>query len=173
MTIIITEAVWREPGQVVTEAYRRTGALRYTAEEREIVGRNRSCFNNRPLYSEAGTEGVVLTGDRPFVRLLAQPYVWGGFCAGIVRAGVGKWFHEYSFVETRYRCGRMRWCLTDASLPAVAMTIDVVPMQRVAGFAVKLQGRGLRTGDVLVWAFGGASASTGSGGFGYWVFNSR
>ena len=46
----VTEAPWREPGQIVGGDYLKHGTLRYTAEGREIVGRNRTCFNNRPLY---------------------------------------------------------------------------------------------------------------------------
>ena len=45
-----------------------------SAEGREIVGRNRTCFNNRPLYCvPPGTEGVVLAGDRPLVRCAPRP----------------------------------------------------------------------------------------------------
>ncbi|MGD0896745.1 MAG: hypothetical protein ABR915_02845 [Thermoguttaceae bacterium] len=46
------EKPWREPGQIVTADYLTSGALRYSAEGREIVGRNRTCFNNRPMYCE-------------------------------------------------------------------------------------------------------------------------
>jgi hypothetical protein len=155
------EAPWREPGQAIDAAassYRQKGALRYAADGREIVGRNRTCFNNRPLYCEPGTEGVVLAGDRPLVRLLAKPHVLGAFSAAIVRNGVGKWFHECSEVESRYRCGRMTWRIADPTLPGVVVTLDVVPLQEAAGFALRLKAAGLRGGDKLVWAFGGAKA---------------
>ena len=151
------EPVWREPGQAVTEAYRQTGALRYNAEGQEIVGRNRSCFNNRPLYCPASANGVVMTGDRPFVRLLAEPYVHGGFSAAIIRKGRGRWFHDASEVESRYRCGRMSWRITDADLPGVAVTLAAVPLKDAAGFALRLDAAGLEPGDQLVWAFGGAT----------------
>jgi hypothetical protein len=89
------EARWREPGQIVDADYLRHGVLRYAAEGREIVGRNKTCFNNRPLYCvPPSTEGVVLAGDRPFLRLCATPYGFGGFSAAIVRGEKGKWFHE-------------------------------------------------------------------------------
>ncbi len=152
----LIEAPWREPGQTKDADYLQKAALRYAAEGREIVGRNRTCFNNRPLYCEPGTEGVVLTGDRPFVRLLAKPYVLGGFAAAIVRDGVGKWFHDYSEVESRYRCGRMTWRINDPTLAGVLVELDVVPLEGAAGFGLRFRAEGLRTGDQMVWAFGGA-----------------
>jgi len=96
----------------VSADYLKNGALRYAAEGREIVGRNRSCFNNRPLYCQPQETGFVLTGDRPLVRLIGgfQAGVWTG---AIVRAGAGKWFHECAEVESRYRCGRMAWRVSD------------------------------------------------------------
>ena len=67
----------REPGQSVSAAYRRDGTLRYEAEGYEIVGRNGRYFNNRPLYCRLNTDGAVLTGDRPLVRLIAKPFLHG------------------------------------------------------------------------------------------------
>jgi hypothetical protein len=89
------EAPWREPGQTEDPDYLQKTALRYSAEGRTIERRNRTRFNNRPLYCEPGTEGVTLTGDRPFVRLLAKPYVLGGFAATIDCNGTGKWYHDF------------------------------------------------------------------------------
>ncbi len=151
------EAPWREPGQAVEAAYLRDGALRYAAEGRAIVGRNKSCFNNRPLYCEQpGAEGVVLAGDRPFLSLCATPFGCGGFSAAIVRDQTGKWFHEYADVEARYRCGRMTWRLADSRLPGVRVTLDAAPLSGAAGFAARFSATGLRAGDKLIWAFGGA-----------------
>ena len=155
-TAMPTEPAWREPGQTKDAAYLRTAALRYSAEGREIVGRNRTCFNNRPLYCDPTADGVVLAGDRPFVRLLNRPHVLGGFSAAIVRDGGGRWFHEYSEVESRYRCGHMTWRISDAALPGVSVTLEAVPLAGVAGFALRLAAAGLVAGDKLVWAFGGA-----------------
>ena len=137
-------------------AYLRDGTLRYAAEGREIVGHNGTCFNNRPLYCQPNTEGVVLAGDRPLVRLAAKPYVYGAFSAAIVRGGKGRWFHEYSEVESRYRCGRMRWRITDAALPGVPRRSKPCRSKDAAGFALRIAVQGQRAGDKLVWAFGGA-----------------
>ena len=152
----LAEPPWREPGQTKDAAYLRSAALRYSAEGREIVGRNRTCFNNRPLYCEPATEGAVLAGDRPFLRLIAKPNVLGGFSAAIVRDGAGKWFHEYSQVESRYRCGRMTWRISDPALTGVNVVLNAVPMIGAAGFALRLLAQGLRAGDKMIWAFGGA-----------------
>jgi len=146
----------REPGQIVSAAYLRDGKLRYGADDREIVGRNGRYFNNRPLYGPANSGGVALAGDRPFVRLLAQPYVHGAFAAGILRNGAASWFHEFGEVETRYRCGRMTWRMSDPGLPGVTATLTVVPLKMGAGFAARFSARGLQPGDRLVWTFGGA-----------------
>ena len=154
------EPIWREPGQIVDAAYLENGSLRYSAEGREIVGRNGTCFNNRPLYCQSASEEVVLAGDRPFVRLTG----YGAFSAAIVREGKGRWFHEYTEIESRYRCGRMTWRISDAALPDVHVALDAVPLQGAAGFAVRMQATGLQPGDKLVWAFGG----TGPAGRDYW-----
>jgi hypothetical protein len=149
-------APWHEPGQSFDADWLRNGTLRYTAEGREIVGRNGNCFNNRPLYCNPSSEGVVLAGDRPLVRLIARPYVHGAFAVAIARQGKGMWLHECQQVETRYRCGRMTWRCLDPALPGVNVTLDAVPLREVAGFALRLLATGLRPGDKLIWAFGGA-----------------
>ena len=48
----VEETPWHEPGGVVDAAYLKDGKLRYIAEGREIVGKNKTYFNNRPLYCE-------------------------------------------------------------------------------------------------------------------------
>ena len=101
----------------------------------------------------------MLAGDRPFVRFGATPYVYGGFSAAIVRGGVGKWFHECSRVESRYRCGRMTWQIADTTLPGVKAILEAVPLQNPSGFALRLTAAGQQAGDTLVWAFGGAQGN--------------
>jgi len=152
------ELPWREPGQVKDEWYLHKGTLRYAAEDREIVGHNRSCFNNRPLYCRPESEGVVLVGDRPLVRLVCQTTTAGAWAGGIVRDGRGKWFHNCADIESRYRCGRMTWRVADPSLPGVEVGLEAVPLADAAGFALRLKAKGLRAGDRLVWAVGGARA---------------
>jgi hypothetical protein len=155
--LVNPEIPWREPGQVKDLAYLKTAQLRYGADDRAIVGHNRTCFNNRPLYCEPQTDCVVLAGDRPFLRLLAEPYVLGGFSAAIRRGDAGRWFHEYAEVETRYRCGSMEWQIRDSALGDAQVVLTVVPLHGSGGFALRFRGQGLLSTDRLVWAFGGAS----------------
>lgn len=153
------EPPWREPGQVKDAEYLSTAALRYSAEGSEIVGRNRSCFNNRPLYCEGKTNSCVLTGDRPFLRLVAD----GTGCwltGAIVRNSEGKWFHEYAQVESRYRCGRMTWQMSDPTSPGLEIVCEVAPLKdTVAGFVLRVAVKGLKTGDSFVWACGGSGGN--------------
>lgn len=153
------EPAWREPGQVFTPEYLASGQLRYAASGGDIVGVNRTAFNNRPLYGIVPGRAVVLTGDRPLVRQVGR----GTFTAGIVREGRGPWWHEYAEVEARYRGGRMSWRMSDPSLPGVHLRLEAVPLREVEGFALRLQAEGLRPGDQLVWMLGGpGSANRGS-----------
>jgi hypothetical protein len=152
---------WREPGQAVDANYLRAGKLRYRADGREIVGHNRAHFNNRPLYCRLNTDGAVLTGDRPLVRLIAKPWLLGALTLAIGRAGRASWLHEWAEVESRYHCGRMTWRCADPSLPGVEVTLTAVPLTDVAGFAVQLHVTGAQARDQLIWAYGGARLEEG------------
>jgi hypothetical protein len=156
--VIVDEPVMRhEPGQVPSPAWLAAGTPRYSAQDRWIVGRGLPCLNNRPLYCHPDSDGVALAGDRPLVRLLARPVQCGAFAAAILRAGSGRWFHEWHSVESRYRCGRMTWVLSDPSLAGTLVTVECVPLPDAAGFALRLAAEGIRRGDQLAWCFGGAA----------------
>jgi len=154
----VQEPIWREPGQAKDTAYLEAATLRYSAEGREVVGRNRSCFNNRPLYCPSRERGVVLAGDRPFLRLLDDHRVAGSMAWGFMRGDSSAWMHAFNSVEMRYRCGRITWTLSDPAFAGVVIILTVVPLDTVAGFAFQLVGQGLRPHDHLVWTFGGAYA---------------
>ena len=158
----VTEAgPWREPGQAVDADYQRNGKLRYEAQDREIVGSNRAHFNNRPLYCRLNTDGAVLTGDRPLARLIAKPYLHGALAIAIARSGRALWLFDFAQVESRYRCGRMTWHCSDPAFPGVEVSLTVVPLTEVAGFAARLQVSGARAGDQVIWSFGGAQLEEG------------
>lgn len=156
-----TEILPREPGQTVSPAYRRGGTLRYRADARAIVGRNGPYFNNRPLYCRLNTDGAVLTGDRPLVRLIAKPYLHGALALAVQRGGRARWLHDFTEIEVAYRCGRMTWHGTDGAFAGLALTLDVVPVQDPAGFAACLEIVGAAAGDRLIWAYGGARFEEG------------
>jgi len=134
-----------EPGQSCSAEWLKRGTLRYTAEGREIVGRNGTYFNNRPLHCEQQSEAAVFVGDRPLVRLVTRTY-----CLGALSVAVkDRWLHEQDEVESRYRCGRMTW-------RSAGWSLEAVPLKKVAGFAVRLRVTGISAGEKLIWAFGGA-----------------
>ncbi|MFA6109178.1 MAG: hypothetical protein WDA75_10440, partial [Candidatus Latescibacterota bacterium] len=116
------EPVWREPGQVKEPEFLASATLRYEAEGHEIVGRNRTCLNNRPLYCK--DHGVVLAGDRPFLRLITDRGVAGVWAAALLRGGTGRWLHEWDQVESRYRCGRISWRVSDTNLTGVSVSLE-------------------------------------------------
>jgi len=166
-TAVSMSGPWREPGQAVDAAYRRDGRLRYAAEGREIVGCNGPYFNNRPLYCSLNTDGAVLTGDRPLVRLIAKPYLHGALSLAFARGGHARWLHDFGVVESRYHCGRMTWKSSDPALAGIAVTLTVVPLMEVAGFAARLQVSGARAGDQVIWSFGGARQEEGDPRWGW------
>ncbi len=49
----------------------------------------------------------------------------------------------------------MTWRIADSTLPGVDVTLEAVPLEEPAGFALRLSAHGQRPGDKLVWAFGG------------------
>jgi len=150
------EPAWREPGQVKDPLYRRSGRLRYEAEADDIVGRNGSLFNNRPLYGPAPDRGVVLGGDRPFLRLLNDRFVAGSLALGLIRHDTSAWMHDFTSIEMRYHGGRLTWIAADPRFPGATLQLTALPLDNAAGFAVRLSGSGFQPGDRLVWTFGHA-----------------
>lgn len=149
------ERPWREPGQIVSADYLAHGALRYSAAGGDIIGRNLSAFNNRPLYGGSPGDNLVLAGDRPFVRLIGR----GAFAAAVLRHGKGGWWHDYAEVESHYRCGRMTWLLSDPAVPGMRLRLDAVALPDAEGFALRLRAEGLEAGDRLVWTLAGTGPS--------------
>lgn len=151
----------REPGQTVSPAYRQAGSLRYEAADRAVVGHDGPYFNNRPLYCRLNTDGAVLAGDRPLIRLIAKPFLHGALALAVQRGPEARWLHAFGSIAMRYRCGRLSWHCTDAAFPGLALTLDVVPLQAPAGFAARLEVSGAGPGDRIIWSYGGARAEEG------------
>ncbi|MBK8857364.1 MAG: DUF4450 domain-containing protein [Opitutaceae bacterium] len=151
----------REPGQSVSAEYLSQGMLRYEAEGPGIVGRNGRYFNNRPLYCRLNTDGAVLTGDRPLVRLIAKPYLHGALALAVQRGSRASWLHHWADIESRYHCGRMTWRCTDPAFAGLTVTLTAVPLHESAGFAARVCVTGAQTGDRLIWSYGGARQEEG------------
>ena len=128
--------------------------VHYSAENGFIVGHNLDRYNNRPLYIN-NTNAFVLTGDKPLVRFAQGETFLGTFMVGIVREGKGKWLQECSDITSMYRSGSMTWTISDASLNGVAVTLEVLPMAKAPGFAVRSTMTGAQKGDRLIWTYGG------------------
>ncbi len=145
----------REPGQIVTENYLRNGTLRYHGVSGCIVGTNGSYFNNRPLYGEPVSGAVVLAGDRPFVRLIGKRHIYGAFGLALVRGVQGRWLHECSSVETTYRCGKMRWKISDPDFCGAELVLEALPLTGAGGMGIHFIARGFGDNARIVWMFGG------------------
>lgn len=127
----------------------------YQADGHTIIGRNKSSFNNRPIYGN-NRDDVLIAGDRPIIRFGRQPILYGTLLIGITRSGDGFWLHNAEDITVIYQAGRISWTIEDQRLPGARLTVDAVPVVGNTGVAVRFQGRGLLDDDRLVWAFGGA-----------------
>jgi hypothetical protein len=126
----------------------------YIARDDAIARHNGDRFNNRPLYCNQIT-GIVLTGDRPLVRLGNGPTLSGTFIVALARGDHAKWLHEFSDVTAAYRADRMQWSLRDSDFGTTAITLDATPLAQGAGAVVRLSIENAQPGDRLIWACGG------------------
>ena len=128
---------------------------RYAARAGAIVGRNQGRLCNRPLYL-AHTNAFVLAGDRPLLRFGSGVTLHGTFWLGVRRGPRAAWLHDFSDVTMEYRPAHVTWRARDRRLPGLKVTLEVVGLDDVVGFAVRLTVDGARAADQLVWAYGGA-----------------
>ena len=128
----------------------------YKIINNSFAGHNLDRYNNRPLYCYH-MPAFILTGDRPYIRLMNDPYIYGGFMIGVIRDGKGKWLHHFSDRTSMYRPGQMEWHLSDSTLQGINVTLEVVPMESAPGMSIRLQLKGAGKNDRIIWAFGGAS----------------
>lgn len=133
---------------------------RYQGAGGAVVGHNQGRFYNRPLYI-ANTAAFLLGGDRPAVRFASGDTLHGTFWAGLVRGGVGRWFHAADDLTVEYRAAHLRWVVRDAAWQDFTATVEVVALEEGVGFAARVAMSGDQPGDQLVWAFGGARAFPG------------
>ena len=132
-----------------------TATCRYSVEDGAITIRNGTYFNNRPLYC-AHRAAAVLGGDRPLLRFIQDNQVCGVLSIAIVKDGAARWLHEAADVRMEYRCGHLTWHIADPAFPGAAFTLEAVPFDDRAGFAVRLRSTGVPPGTRLLWSFGAA-----------------
>jgi len=128
---------------------------KYSVEKNCIKGININRYNNRPLYIN-NTDAFILTGDKPIARLIRKEYNYGCFMVGIVRKGKGKWLQQCSQIFSYYKAGKMSWKISDHELPGLKINMETLPMTTATGMAIKVSCIGIKRGDKLIWAFGGA-----------------
>lgn len=129
--------------------------LVYKPEGTALVIHNGPHFNNRPLYGNH-IDSFVLAGDRPFLRMAQSPYVDGCFMAAVVRDGKGKWLTDADDVTSKFHPGRAEWMVRDAAWPGLTVHLEAVSLAEGPGLAVRLQIKGAKAGDRLVWCYGAA-----------------
>ncbi|MEI6809332.1 MAG: DUF4450 domain-containing protein [bacterium] len=127
----------------------------YVAEHGFIVGRNRSFYNNRPLYGDH-CPSYVIAGDRPQLRFARSPNIYGCMMLAVKRNLTSKWLHDAVDVTSRYRAGRIEWEIRDPVFEGMTVRWEAIPLPGTEGFTVKVSSTGAQSGDSLIWTFGGA-----------------
>lgn len=127
----------------------------YKVENGAIVGKNTLRYNNRPIYVN-NSSAFILAGDQPIARLAKDQYLYGTFMLAIERNGKTKWLQQCDGITSIYNPGQMRWLITDAAFPGLKIKVEVLPMSLTTGMAVCASAEGVKPGDRLIWAFGGA-----------------
>ncbi len=74
----------------------------------------------------------------------------------IVHDGKAKWLQQCEQITSRYRAGTMSWEITDPLFKDIKVTLEVLPMALTTGMTIRAAAEGVKQGDSLIWAFGGA-----------------
>ena len=127
----------------------------YNAVNGSIVGYNTGRYNNRPLYIN-NSNAFILTGDQPIARLVQGEYIHGTFMVAVLHDGRAKWLQQCEQITSFYRAGTMRWEITDPLFKDIKVKLEVLPMASTTGMAIRAVAEGVKQGDSLIWAFGGA-----------------
>jgi hypothetical protein len=127
----------------------------YNAVNGSIVGHNTGRYNNRPLYIN-NSNAFILTGDQPIARLVQGEYIYGTFMLAVMHDGKAKWLQQCEQITSKYRAGTMSWEITDPLFEDIKVTLEVLPMALTTGMAIRAIAEGVKQGDSLIWAFGGA-----------------
>ena len=113
---------------------------------------------NRPLYG-TNSPGMLHAGDKPFLAF--DLHTAGGKAGNALFAVLGKrksrWLHDAARIEFTYIPGRCRYAIQDPLLGSGTLRIDVVPLDRMDGFVVRLDSSELKSPKELMFFFGGGS----------------
>jgi hypothetical protein len=136
-----------------------TSPYRPTADA--IVCQNGTRFHNRPLYG-ANLPSVVLSGDRPCLRLAYGQAVCGDLRLAIKRGGKTVWLHDFDHCQTTFKPNLTSWKLLDSRLEGLELMLEGLPWEQGAGFAARLEVLGHQPEDELLWVYGGLQAKVES-----------
>lgn len=115
----------------------------------------------RAAFPQCGFRPLVLAYNEP--RFLFDFHAAGGLLGHLhigltQKGGASKWFHQWAGVTASYLNGRMEYLLTDPAFPGVEVKLSAGALAESVGLAVRVEATGVRTGDILTAAYGGASA---------------
>ncbi len=130
-------------------------ATRYSVAHDAIVGYNLPLYNNRPLYCN-NTNAFILTGDKPLIKFVQTPYIYGSFKAAILHNGKLKWLEDCSSIKMEYRGNMTTWVIGDTASHFPVIKLSVVPMADVVGLSIHAEIEKVQSNDKLIWIFGGA-----------------
>ena len=105
-----------------------------------------------------------MAGDLPHILFAHDPYYSGSLMIAVDRGGKGKWLQDFSNVVFRFHDAHVTWDGSDASLPGLTLTLDVLPMSDAPGFCARLAVKGAKLGDKLIWAYGATRRPPGGVG---------
>ena len=130
----------------------------YRPAEDAIVCQDGKRFHNRPLYG-ANLPSVVLSGDRPCLRLAFGRAVCGDLIFAVKRGNQTVWLHDFNHCQTTFKPNLTAWQLSDSRLEGLHLKLEGVPWAESAGFAVRLEVLGNQPEDALLWVYGGMKPS--------------
>ncbi len=119
-----------------------------------ITCENGARFHNRPLYG-ANLPSVVLSGDRPCLRLAYGQAVCGDWMLAVKRGEQVLWLQDFDHRQTTFKPNLTSWRLSDPRLEGLKLRLEAVPWAEGAGFAVRLEVIGSQPHDALIWVYGG------------------
>lgn len=126
LVVLTSAVVAQNPEQDVRRLGAHSAEGAYAVENGAVVFQNGDRYHNRPLYCNH-LAALVLAGDRPSLRLVCDPYVYGCFMLAYVRGDRAVWLHEARMRKSLYRSGRMEWRIADPGFEGVNLTLECVP----------------------------------------------